>query len=281
MTTAENSEAQPGSYVRVNGLDLYYEEHGQKQGQPLLLIHGGAVSGASWQPYLAAFAEHFRVIMPDSRGHGKTLNPAGTLSYRLMADDMAAFTHELGLQKPLIYGYSDGGQIALEIGMHYPDLAQVLVIAGAYIKLSEGGREFARSIMGEEHSLDVDTEKFERENPDLAGLLRPFHDPENWKTLLKQLKPVWNAPLDYTPAELAHIVVPALVLLADRDGFIPVEEAVKMYRLLPTSELAIIPGSEHIDLVLSPAKVALVQPIILEFFQRQGSKVAEAAGAIS
>jgi pimeloyl-ACP methyl ester carboxylesterase len=273
MTAPENSEAQPGSYVRANGLDIYYEEHGQKQGQPLVLIHGGAISGASWQPYLAAFAEHYRVIMPDSRGHGKTFNPAGTLSYRLMADDVAAFAHELGLQKPLIYGYSDGGQIALEIGMHYPDLAQVLVIAGAYIKLSEGGREFARSIMGDEESPEVDTEKFERENPDLAGLLRPFHDPENWKTVLKQLKPVWNAPLDYTPAELAQIVVPALVLLADRDDFIPVEEAVKMYRLLPTSELAIVPGSDHIDLVLSPAKVALVQPLILDFFQRHGSKV--------
>ena len=275
MTMPENSETPPGKYVRANGLDIYYEEQGQ--GQPLILIHGGSLNGASWKPYLAAFAERYRVIMPDSRGHGRSLNPEGMLSFRLMADDVAAFASALGLDKPLIYGYSDGGQVALEIGMRYPDLALALIMGGTYIKLSEGGREFARSLVGDEQSPEVDTEKFERENPDYTGMLRQLHGPENWKTLLKQLKRVWNAPLDYTPADLARITAPSLVLLADRDELISVEEAARMYRQLPAAELAILPGSEHGDFLFSPAKIALVQPLILDFLQRQAGKAAEAA----
>ncbi len=60
------------------------------------------------------------MIVPDSRGHGRTNNPAGTMSYRLFADDMAALVQALGLHKPLIFAYSDGGQVALELGMRYP-----------------------------------------------------------------------------------------------------------------------------------------------------------------
>src|SRR5436305_10752583 len=117
-TTPEHvktGQTERGRTVKANGLDIYYEEHGQSQGKPLLLIHGGALTGKSWQPYLTAFAEHYRVITPDTRGHGRTANPAGSMSFRLLADDVAGLAQALNLEKPLIYGYSDGGQVALEI----------------------------------------------------------------------------------------------------------------------------------------------------------------------
>src|SRR5689334_4483044 len=107
MIPPDENETQRGHYIQANDLNIYYEEHGQ--GKPLLLIHGGTLTAESWQPYLAAFAEHYRVITPDSRGHGRTTNPVGTMSYRLLADDMAAFVQALNLSKPFIFGYSDGG----------------------------------------------------------------------------------------------------------------------------------------------------------------------------
>jgi pimeloyl-ACP methyl ester carboxylesterase len=133
------------------------------------LIHGGVVNSESWQPYLAAFAEHYRVITPDSRGHGRTVNPSGTMSYRLLADDMAAFVQALDLHKPLIFGYSDGGQIALEIGMRYPDVAQALVVGAAWFKFTDSYRAWVRDLLGVEQAPDVDTELFERKHPDFAG----------------------------------------------------------------------------------------------------------------
>ena len=117
---SDDTETSGGQIVRINGVDIFYKAYGQ--GQPLLLIHGGTLSGDSWQPYLAGFAEHFRVIVPDTPGHGRSGTPAGVLSYPGLADDMAAFSDALELRKPLIAGYSDGGQIALEIGMRHPAL---------------------------------------------------------------------------------------------------------------------------------------------------------------
>src|SRR5436305_5943094 len=99
MPAPEHTEPPQGHYIRANGLDIYYEERGQ--GQPLLLIHGGALTGQSWQPYLAAFAEHYRVITPDTRGHGRTANPTGSMSFRLLVDDVAALAQALDLRNPL------------------------------------------------------------------------------------------------------------------------------------------------------------------------------------
>ena len=115
MTHTDGFPAQDGHYVEANGLKIYYEEYGS--GEPLVLIHGGTVNSSMWETQVPVFAQHFRVITPDSRGHGRTDNPRGELSYRLMAEDAAAFIKALGLTKPLICGYSDGGQITLEIGM--------------------------------------------------------------------------------------------------------------------------------------------------------------------
>ena len=121
MAQASRSATQHGQYARANGLKMYYEERGS--GPPLILLHGGTATSSMWEPQIPFFIQHFRVITPDSRGHGKTNNPTGEFSYRLMADDVVGFIQGLGLTKPLICGYSDGGQIVLEIGMRYPGLA--------------------------------------------------------------------------------------------------------------------------------------------------------------
>ena len=117
-----------GTYVEANGLRVYYEVYGE--GEPLLLIHGGTATSQSWASHLPAFAEHFRVFAPDSRGHGRTDNPTGGLGYRAMADDVAASIDALGLHRPLVLGYSDGGQVALELGMRYPGLTRALTNPG-------------------------------------------------------------------------------------------------------------------------------------------------------
>jgi pimeloyl-ACP methyl ester carboxylesterase len=272
MTTPERTESQHGHYIQANGLNIYYEEHGQ--GKPLLLIHGGTVTAESWQPYLAAFAEHYRVITPDSRGHGRTSNPTGIMSYRLLADDMAAFVQALGLHKPLIFGYSDGGQVALEIGMRYPDLPQALIVGATWFKFNETYSAWVQNLFGDRQSPDLDTEKFERENPDWTGWLRQVYGPDNWKTALKQLKPMWTTPLNYTSNDFVQVVAPTLVLVGDRDDFIPVEEASEMYRLLPNAELAVLPGADHLAAF---TKAPLAQALVLDFLSRHSDSVGSAA----
>jgi pimeloyl-ACP methyl ester carboxylesterase len=92
-----------------------------------VLIHSGLATGdMMWGERVPALAQYYRVLVPDSRGHGRTNNPAGKLSYGQMADDVAGFIDALGLQRPMILGYSDGAQIALELGLRHPDRVKAL-----------------------------------------------------------------------------------------------------------------------------------------------------------
>ncbi len=99
------------------------------------MIHGGGLTAKSWQGLAKEASRYFRVIMPDSRGHGLTNNPQGTFSYDLMAEDTAAFVKALKLEKPLVMGYSDGGMVVLKLTSRYPDLRALLSSAAQRIAL--------------------------------------------------------------------------------------------------------------------------------------------------
>lgn len=246
MVQADADSIPQGHYVQANGLNVYYEEYGS--GKPLILLHGGTVTSQMWQPFLSFFVPHFRVITPDSRAHGKTNNPSGELSYHLMADDVIAFIQALNLTEPLVFGYSDGGQIALEIGMRYPNIPAALVVGAAWYKFSETYINFLKRV-GFEGLGMVNFEKIQSHAPEWVSVLKTEHthtdDSDYWQTLLKQISIMWWTPLDYTADDFHKITAPTLVLIGDRDGTIEIEQAVDMYQLIPNAELVVLPNTNH------------------------------------
>lgn len=164
------------NYVEVNGINLYYQEIGE--GYPLILIHGGAGTATfNWEKHLPLFSKHFRVIAPDSRGHGKTENPTGEFSYKLMVDDFAELIRKLELERPLVCGYSDGGQIALELGINHPTLAQAIVAGGATSILTDTMKETMNS-WGVKKPGEVDFDQLEKQfGKELLALLSSLHAP--------------------------------------------------------------------------------------------------------
>jgi len=262
----KTAPSQMGQTIQVNDLNMYYEEHGS--GRPLVLIHGGTSTCAMWQAHLPLLSQYFRVITPDSRGHGKTNNPKGELSYRIMADDVVGLVQALGLEKPVIGGYSDGGQVALEIGMRYPGLASGLVIGAAWYRFTETYQNFLREF-GLERPGEVNFEYLEKTFPDFVELWKTEHiwsaDPECWKTLLKQISKMFWTPLDYTAEDFQKVTDPAFILMGDRDGIIEVEQAVEMYHLIPHAELAILPNTTH----MSALESKLLTELIFDFISRQ------------
>lgn len=270
MTTAIGASPL-GHHVQANGLEIYYEEYGG--GEPLLLLHGGTLSSRSWQAHAPAFAQHFRVIAPDSRGHGRTRNPTDELSYRLMADDLAAFVQALGLNKPLLCGFSDGAQIAMEFGMHYPDLAKALVVCGASYIFSEQCSNVFKG-WGIEGPGVLDIAKMQTNIPGLFELWQTEHTslggPDYWQTLLRAISAMWWTPLNYSAADFEKITSHTLILLGDRDEFTRVEEAVEMYRLIPHAELAIFPNANHGEAVFGTSGVSPhFMSTVLDFLLRQ------------
>ncbi|HVH15995.1 MAG TPA: alpha/beta hydrolase [Candidatus Angelobacter sp.] len=254
-----------GKHVKVNDLTIYYETFGA--GEPLVLLHGGTATRRMWEKFVPTFSKHFKVIAPDSRGHGKTNNPSGEFSFRLMADDTAGLIRALGLERPSICGYSDGGQIALEFGMHHPKVASKLVIAGAHNRLQDADVGSLRD-MGIEAPGVVDVQKFEKAAPEIVSRVREFssgHGPEYWKTFVKEISKMWFTQLNYTVEDYRKITAPCLILVGDRDPDVSLEDALEMYRSIPKAELAVVPGSDH----YFPWSMAqLFTSTILDFLQR-------------
>ena len=265
---SDDTESSQGQIVRVNGTDIFYKTYGQ--GQPLLLLHGGTLTGDSWEPYIAAFAEHFRLIVPDTPGHGKSGTPDADLTYPGLADDMAAFIEALELHQPLVAGYSDGGQIALEIGMRHPALTRALVAGGAFFRFNPSYSAWLGGVFGETAAREIDIANFERSHPEWAEWLRHLYGPDAWPSVLARVRPMWTTPFDYGRDELARIVAPTLVLLGDRDEVLPVEEATELYRRLPAAELAVVADADHG--AFFSAKVHVFQPIMLDFLQRHAGQ---------
>src|SRR5467141_5453733 len=133
MTTDSTTDTKStGKYAKVNGLNLYYATHGA--GRPMILLHGGLMSGETFGPLLPLLSEHHQVIAPDLQGHGRTADIDRPLDVGLMADDIAALIDHLGLEKPDVVGYSLGGGVALHTAAKHSQKVGKLVMAAANIR---------------------------------------------------------------------------------------------------------------------------------------------------
>ncbi|MEU2287212.1 alpha/beta hydrolase [Streptomyces sp. NPDC013178] len=242
-----------GSYVTVRGVRTYYEEQGE--GGPLLLLHGGGVTAESWAAQVPALAEHYRTYVPERRGHGRTHDVEGPITYQVMADDMAAFIEELGLGPARVVGWSDGGVVAMHLALRHPELVSKLALIGA--TTSEGLTEGTQSLVdGGEESRQALTAMFfgpyAALSPDGA---------EHFPVVLDKLMAMWRDGPQLKLEELQNITVPALVMQGDRDG-VPPEHSAAMMRAFPEAQLAVLPGTSHAVPIEKPG---LVNTMLLDF----------------
>ena len=117
-----------GHYAKVNDIKIYYETLGK--GPPLLMLHGGTVSSECWSAQLEPFARHFQLILPDSRGHGRSTDSDQPFSYAVMASDMVELLNQLKIKSTLLCGWSDGGIIGLHLSIHHPGLIKRQILIG-------------------------------------------------------------------------------------------------------------------------------------------------------
>ena len=129
----------------ANGVHHHYAEHGA--GAPVLLLHGGLESSESWSAQTRVLAEGHRVVLIDRRGHGRTPDVAGPITYELMRDDTVACIEALGLAGAHLVGWSDGGIVALMVAIERPDLVGRIVAIGANASADAYTRE-TRATLG-------------------------------------------------------------------------------------------------------------------------------------
>jgi pimeloyl-ACP methyl ester carboxylesterase len=265
--------------VHANGADIYYVEAGK--GEPLLLLDNAMVSTNpiwaatpfAYASFLGTLAERFRVIAPDTRGSGKSVHPGGSISSELLADDVAALIAALDLDRPLICGFSDGGETATLVGIRHPGSVRAIVNHGGYDLFNPDPQAPAiamtrQMLGGSADATQADPELSASRFPELQAmceLMKSDHDSAqgagHWKTVVARTFDRITRPHGYTFENMHAITVPTLILIGDRDPFCTVEEGAAAYRALPAGELAVLPGTGHL---ITPAAVQAT----IEFFER-------------
>jgi pimeloyl-ACP methyl ester carboxylesterase len=238
-------------YVDVGGIRMWYDERGK--GEPLVLLHpgGAGVDARAWGPNLPALAEQFSVLTPEQRAHGRTPDVDGPITFELMAADTIAFLEAIVGGPAHLVGCSDGAIVALLVALQRPDLIRKLVfVAGVFHR--DG---WAPGVVDPDNAPPEFLERF-------YGELSP-DGPEHYSVVVAKLAKMHIEGPTLTVADLNQIASRTLVMIGDDDE-VRLEHAIELYRSLPDSELAIIPGTSHGLLVEKPT---LCNRLIIDFLK--------------
>lgn len=221
-------------YIEVNGQRLLYAVRGPEDGKPVVLLHGNGGSHKSMLTQAKQLARAgYRVYSPDSRGQGAN-PPLEEYHYADMAEDAYCFIKALGLEKPAVYGWSDGGILALMIEMAHPGTCGSIAVSGANLfpDCGPGFEEFKAWILSEGTPLAM------------MMLSEP----------------------DINPSDLAAIKCPALVTVGDKD-LISIEHTHLISDNIPGSELVVVKNATHSSFIKRNPRMGR---LLIDFLGRIG-----------
>jgi pimeloyl-ACP methyl ester carboxylesterase len=219
------------NYIQLGDVHTYYEEDGA--GEPLVLLHPGLADSRAFEDYVPELAKHFHVFRPDRRGHGRTPDVEGPITYALMAQDTIAFLEQVVGGPASLLGHSDGAPVALLAALERPDLVRKLVLSAGVFH-HDGWAPGA---------IDLDDETIAFFT-DYWGAVAP-DGPDHFPVVKAKLDRMHREEPTLTVADLAGYPGPALVMVGDSDEEIPIEHTLALHRGLPNAQLAVLPGTGH------------------------------------
>ncbi|MBI1257833.1 MAG: alpha/beta fold hydrolase [Chloroflexi bacterium] len=262
------SQVATGSYAQVNGINLYYEIHGE--GEPLILLHGGLGAIEMFGENLAALAAGRQVIGVDLQGHGRTADIDRPITFEAMADDVAALIEHLGFKQVDLMGYSMGGQTAQQVSIRHPDLIRKLVLVSCPFKRSQWN---TYNLEGMQQMSAAIAEPM-KQTPMYALYSQIAPRVEDWPVLLTKLGNL--ARTDYGwEKDILSIKSPTLLVAGDADAVLP-RQMIEFFELLggglkdggwdgsgmSSARLAILPGMTHYNIFNAPKLVETVIPFL-------------------
>ena len=252
-------------YAPVNGLQMYYEIYGE--GKPLVLIHGAFNSINVFNGVIPGLAKNHKLIAVEMQGHGRTADIDRPFSFEAMADDVASLLTYLKIDSADVFGYSMGGGIAQQLAIRHPARVKKLVLASCPYKF-EGWFPETRAIFP-----TVTPEAF-ASTPMKAEYDRLAPDPSHWSVFINKMVQFISKNYDFTAAKFKAIKSPKLIIIGDSDGVMP-EHAIEMFHLtggggmgdlsgLTDSQLAIIPATTHVGLMMQTDYLLMMIPKFLD-----------------
>lgn len=230
---AETTAAR-GAYADVNGIRMYYEQHGPRTGVPLVLLHGGGSTiEVTFGRVLPFLARSHRIIAVEEQGHGRTSDRDAPVQFETSADDVAALLEHLHVEQADLFGFSNGASVALQVAIRHPQVVRNLIFASAMTRRDGARPELWDFIdKGDFSSMPQPLkDAFLKVTPDPARL-RAMHDKDAARM---------RGFRDVPDADVKSIRARTLVLIGDRDIVKP-EHAVELTGLIPDARLMILPG---------------------------------------
>jgi pimeloyl-ACP methyl ester carboxylesterase len=241
-----------GRYAPVNGLQLYYEEHGS--GHPLVLLHGGLHTiDLSFGALIPLLAASHRVIAVELQGHGRTADIDRAPTYPNLADDVAALLDHLGIERADVFGFSLGGLVAIELGLQHPTRVDRLVLAAVSYR-PEGGHDLSDPTSVR---MPTPTEFAEMEQE----YRRVAPHPDHWGAFTAKLNGIVHTAPGWSADDMRRLAAPVLLVIGDTD-FVRIEHAAEMLELIPDAELAVLPRTRHTELTL---RTDVLSPLVERF----------------
>lgn len=232
MTSCEKYVSYTDTIV-VNGVELFYAVEGK--GKPVILLHGNGGSHNDMETTTRQLAQAgYRVYALDSRGQGANA-PLAEYHYKDMAEDVYQFIGAQKLHKPAIFGFSDGGNIALQLEVLHPGTLGAIATGGANI------------FVGGSLVPEFEAEFFAQENPNPLNIM------------------MMNEPT-MTTSDMQSISCPALIMAGDSD-LIREEHTRLIGDNIPNGEVVIVPDADHGSYIYHSTRVG---DLLLEFFDRIG-----------
>ncbi len=252
-----------GAYASVNGIDLYYEVLGaDRPGPPLIMLHGGAYTfHLSFDSLLPELTAERKVIGVELQGHGHTPDSDRPFSIRQCADDVIALLDQLGIDRADFFGYSLGGLVSTEVAVSAPDRVGRLILAAAHF-----GPTRSKGYYPEITALELSSPRMPTEEESTAMInayTEVAPNPDAFFPFVAKIQPAVHDFEGWTDDQLARLTMPVLIIIGDTD-FVRLEHAVEMKQLLPNAQLAILPGTKHLQVI----RPDLVLPMVTSFLRQ-------------
>jgi pimeloyl-ACP methyl ester carboxylesterase len=242
----------------INGLPLWYEEHGDPGGPPIVALHGGVVTfEGSFADVLPWLAEGRRVIGVELQGHGHTPDTGRAMSIDQFADDVATLLDHLGIERADLWGFSLGALTATGVAVRHPAKVRRLVLAAVNIRPDGYHPEITAP---EQDDPRLPTEQEFAAWQAAYEAVAPY--PDDFLPFLERMQPVVHDWPGWTDAEVRSVTAPTLLVIGDRD-FVRLDHAAEMLDLFPDSRLAVLPGTRHTEVMQRSDQLrALVTPFL-------------------
>jgi 3-oxoadipate enol-lactonase len=267
-------------YAPVNGIDLYYEDHGK--GFPVVFAHGAGGNHLSWWQQVPALSRHYRCITYDHRGWGLS-EDRDDRGPEAFVDDLRALLDHLEIAEAVLAGQSMGGYSCLSIALSEPARVKGLLLANTFagmrrevwLAASEEKREGARAIWdrrranGVKRALAPDFARRHKERAFLYKQIRLLnehgpnrldsaHQVQRFRALERQLE------TSASREQLAALPMPVLFIGGEHDEVMPVSLMEIAHSLLPDSRMIVVPATGHSVYFEAPE---IFNDIALEFIQ--------------